>query len=294
LPNNEAPLFGEGLLTEPAQSTIMIEYAISTSMTYGDLGRLPEMAGYGLPHVELGFWQPSQLPHVLAFATDHFETAGFHDPLPGHKGWRWPSLNDPRPEERARTLRSIRQTLELADQHDAAYVLCHFPSVHFAPVPEWSLAESVDAALESCFVLNQWSETYGRRIILEHVGPHPYFDVPAFAEVFRAFPDLEFALDIGHFHLLAEGGHFDSDEFLRAVAPHTTVVHVYNATASSYSRRTTMSPRPTPRRTRRMGGRTCRRFCGGCWRWPAMGASFLSIHPSIRLIEPLSSRGSTG
>jgi sugar phosphate isomerase/epimerase len=212
----------------------MIEYAISTSMTYGDLGRLPEMAGYGLPHVELGFWRPSQLAEVLAFAKDHFETAGFHDPLPGHGTWRWPSLNDARPEERARTLRSIRQTLELAEKHDAAYVLCHFPSVHFKPVPEWTLAESVDAALESCAVLNRWSAEQGRRIILEHVGPHPYFDVPAFAEVFRAFPDLEFGLDIGHFHLLAEGGHFDSEEFLRAVAPHTTVVHVYNATSSSY------------------------------------------------------------
>ena len=215
-------------------SFVVTEYAISTSMTYGDLGRLPELAGYGLPHIEVGFWQPDKLPQVLDFVNTHFESAGFHDPLPGHKAWRWPSLNDPRPEERARTLRSIRQTLEHAAKHDAAYVLCHFPSVQFEPVPGWSLAASVDAALESCAILSRWSREHGRRIILEHVGPHPYFDVPAFAEVFRAFPDLEFALDIGHFHLLAESGHFDCEEFLQAVAPHTTVVHVYNATSSSY------------------------------------------------------------
>ncbi|RME46663.1 MAG: hypothetical protein D6791_07740 [Chloroflexi bacterium] len=212
----------------------MREYAISTSMTYGDLGRLPELASYGLPHIEMGFWQPDKLPQVLDFVSAHFESAGFHDPLPGHKAWRWPSLNDPKPEERARTLRSIRQTLELAVQHNAAYVLCHFPSVHFEPVPDWTLAESVAAALESCAVLNEWGETYDQRIILEHVGPHPYFDVPAFAEIFQAFPRLEFALDIGHFHLLAEGGHFDPKEFLQTVGPHTTVVHMYNATASSY------------------------------------------------------------
>ncbi|MFQ5859101.1 MAG: sugar phosphate isomerase/epimerase family protein [Anaerolineae bacterium] len=212
----------------------MIEYAISTSLTYGDLGRLPELASYGLPHIEMGFWRPDRLSQVLEFANAHFETAGFHDPLPGHEAWRWPSLNDPEPEERARTLRGIRQTLEFAEEHDAAYVLCHFPSVHFKPVPEWSLAQSVDAALDSCAVLSQWSEEHGRPIILEHVGPHPYFDVPAFAEVLQAFPNLEFAVDIGHFHLLAVGGYFDGEEFLRTVAPRTTVVHVYNATVASY------------------------------------------------------------
>lgn len=212
----------------------MVEYAISSSFTYGDLGRLPELASYGLPHIELGFWRPDKLSQVFEFVDAHFESAGFHDPLPGHEAWQWPSLNDPRPEERVRTLHSIRQTLDFADEHGAVYVLCHFPSVQFEPVAEWSLTESVDAALESCAILNEWAVEHGRPIILEHVGPHPYFDVPAFAEVLQAFPNLEFALDIGHFHLLADGGHFDPDAFLRTVAPRTTVVHVYNATASSY------------------------------------------------------------
>lgn len=212
----------------------MIDYAISTSVTYGQLDRLPDLVDFGLAHIEIGFWREEKLPTVLDFVDTYFKSAGFHDPLPGHKNWRWPSLNDPDPAERARTLASIRQTAKLAAVHDGAYVLCHFPSVHFEPVAGWNLAQSVDAAMESCAVLDEWARAYARPFILEHVGPHPYFDVPAFAQVFDAFQHLAFGLDIGHFHLMASGGHFDPEALLAATASHTTVIHMYNATPEAY------------------------------------------------------------
>jgi sugar phosphate isomerase/epimerase len=50
----------------------------------------------------------------------------------------------------------------------------------------------------------------------------------------RSFPDLEFCLDIGHLHLMSLYAGFDSLEFASAMAPYTTIVHIYNATPEMY------------------------------------------------------------
>ena len=212
----------------------MIEYAISTSVTMGDVERLPHLTRHRLDHVEIGFWRLDLLPQVIEFVRSNFVTVGFHDPLPGHDNWRWPSLNHQLPEERHRTLKSIKQTLAFADKHNPAYVLCHFPAVHFEEVPNWTTEDSIEAAMASCAILNEWSDEHGRSIILEHVSPHPYFTVPAFGQVFEAFPNLKFALDIGHYHLVARDGRINGTDFLDTIAPYLCIIHMYNATPASY------------------------------------------------------------
>lgn len=214
----------------------MIEFAISTSLVRAETSRLAELVDLGgFRKLEIGFYDEETLPHVMDFAATNGLSFGFHDPLPRLPSDGYPFLTDPDDAKRWRTLDSMRRTLRTAIKYGAEYVIGHIPSIIRDPRPDLSPDRIMGLALSSCTQLTQWSREAGIPFVLENVGPNPYFfQVDAFVEVMEACPDLGFCLDVGHLHLTSVYAGIDSSGFATKLAPHTWVVHVYNATPEMY------------------------------------------------------------
>jgi sugar phosphate isomerase/epimerase len=203
-------------------------------MVQGDLNRLAVLAALPATHVEIGFMEPAALDICLAFVRDLGRTYGFHDPLPFDPRWRWPSMTDPNPAEQARSLGVMSRTLDTAQRHDAVYAPTHFPSVHFEPVNGWSRKAALAAGHEAAGTMARWASERTMRVLLENVGPNPYWDAAAWVDIFQTYPPLGFCLDVGHLHLETGGDHAANLAFVRDLAPYTRQVHLYNATLESY------------------------------------------------------------
>jgi sugar phosphate isomerase/epimerase len=143
-------------------------------------------------------------------------------------------MTDPDPAEQARSLGVMARSLATLDERGAQYALTHFPSVHFAPVEGWNRQQSLNAAHEAASTLARWAEERATRILLENVGPNPYWDADAWVEIFETYPPLAFCLDVGHLHLETGGDHKANLAFVEQLAPYTRQVHLYNATEASY------------------------------------------------------------
>jgi sugar phosphate isomerase/epimerase len=215
---------------------LMIDFSISTSFIRGELAELQRLIGLGdFRKTEIGFYDEGTLPLVMDFAVKQGLSFGFHDPLPRLPTFDFPFLTDPDEEKRWKTLDSMYRTMESAVTYEAEYVIGHIPSVIWEPRPVLSDAKIIELAHNSCSQLSTWSRESGIPFVLENVGPNPYFfHFDAFVGVMQAYPDLEFCLDIGHLHLMSVYAGFDSLEFASALAPYTTIVHIYNATPEMY------------------------------------------------------------
>ena len=211
-----------------------VEFGLSTSMIQGDLDRLPLLRTYPATHVEIGFVRADRLDVVLDYVKDIGSTYGFHDPLPWHPRWRWPSLTDPDKAEQARSLGVAAHTLESVTAHGAHYGLVHFPSVHFEPVDGWTRERALEAGHEAAATLARWADERGTPVLLENVGPNPYWDADAWIEILETYPPLYFCLDVGHLHLETAGHHEANLAFAEALAPFTRQIHLYNATPEAY------------------------------------------------------------
>jgi sugar phosphate isomerase/epimerase len=218
------------------ESRRMIEFSMSTSSIRTDLERLDRLLELGrFQKIEIGFYDEEMLPLVMEFASARGLTYGFHDPLPRLPSDDFPFLTDPDEEKRWRTLDSMYRTMQTAVTYGAEYVIGHIPSVIWEPRPMLSEDKIIELAHNSCDLLSGWSEESGIPFVLENVGPNPYFfEFEAFVEVMQAHPRLEFCLDIGHLHLMSIYSGFDSLGFSTALAPYTTVLHIYNATPEMY------------------------------------------------------------
>jgi sugar phosphate isomerase/epimerase len=216
----------------------MIEFSLSTSLIRGKVSRLQHLLDLSdFRKVEIGFYTEEPLTSIMGFVRERGLSYGFHDPLPRLPTYDYPFLTDPDEEKRWRTLDSMYRTMETAVAYGAEYVIGHIPSVIWEPRPSLSDAQIVQLAHNSCSQLSEWSQESGIPFVLENVGPNPYFfHFDAFVGIMRAFPNLEFCLDIGHLHLMSIYAGFDSLEFASAMAPYATVVHVYNATPEMYSK----------------------------------------------------------
>lgn len=213
----------------------MIHFGISTSAIRGDLSKLDTLTEYGFRRLEIGFFDAQSLSLVMEFVRREGLAYGFHDPLPRLPSFDYPFLTDPDEEKRTTTLDSLRRTLETAVKHNALYVVGHLPSVIWHPRPGLREESIMTLAQDSCSRLSSWREEAGIPILLENVGPNPYFHrAEAFVEIFRAHPALRFCLDIGHLHLTALHTGLDPFDFAKKLSPYTNLIHVYNATRETY------------------------------------------------------------
>ena len=213
----------------------MIRFAISTSAIRGDLSKLDSLVRYGFQQLEIGFFDERSMPKVMEFALRQGLTYGFHDPLPRPPDFDFPFLTDPNEDRRGTTLASLRRTMETAVKYGALYVVGHLPSVIWQPTPGLGEEKVLALAQDSCTRLSSWSEEMGVPVLLENVGPNPYFHrAESFLEIFRLHPRLGFCLDIGHLHLTALFHDFDPLAFAEALSPYISLIHVYNATLKMY------------------------------------------------------------
>lgn len=214
----------------------MVEFSISTSFVRGDLPQLNHLIELGdFGKLEVGFYQEEALAQVMEFASRNSLTYGFHDPLPRLPDDDYPFLTDPDEEKRWRTLDSMYRTMQTAVRYQAEYVIGHIPSVIWEPRPALTEEKILQLAHNSCDQLSSWSRESGIPFVLENVGPNPYFfRVSAFVEVLEAHPELRFCLDIGHLHLMSVYAGYDPLRFATELAPHTTIVHIYNTTPEMY------------------------------------------------------------
>lgn len=213
----------------------MIRFGISTSAIRGDLSKLDTLTEHGFQQLEIGFFDLQSLPLVMEFVRREGLAYGFHDPLPRLLSFDHPFLTDPDEEKRTTTLDSLRRTLETAVKYNALYVVGHLPSIIWHPRPGLDEESIMALAQDSCSRLSSWSEEAGTPILLENVGPNPYFyRAEAFVEIFQAHPALRFCLDIGHLHLTALHTGLDPFDFAKKLSPYTDLIHVYNATRETY------------------------------------------------------------
>ncbi len=213
----------------------MINFGISTSAIRGDLSKLTTLTDHGFRQLEIGFFDARSLSLVMGFVRREGLAYGFHDPLPRPPSFDYPFLTDPDEEKRATTLNSLRRTLETAIEYNALYVVGHLPSVVWHPRPGLDEEGIMALAQDSCSRLSSWSEEAGIPILLENVGPNPYFyRAESFVEIFQAHRALGFCLDIGHLHLTALHTGLDPFDFAKKLSPYTDLIHVYNATRETY------------------------------------------------------------
>ena len=220
------------------ESLYMAEFSISTSYVRGHLSQLSNLIALGdFRKLEVGFYDEETLPQVMEFASRRDLSYGFHDPLPRLPEYDYPFLTDPDEAKRWRTLDSMYRTMQTATRYGAEYVIGHIPSVIWEPRPALTEEKILQLAHSSCDQLSAWSKESGIPFVLENVGPNPYFfRVSAFVEVLEAHPRLQFCLDIGHLHLMSIYAGYDSLRFAAELAPHTSIVHIYNATPEMYRR----------------------------------------------------------
>ena len=213
----------------------MIRFGISTSTIGGDLSKLGTLTEHGFRQLEIGFFDAQSLPLVMEFVREEALAYGFHDPLPRLPSYDYPFLTDPDEEKRATTLDSLRRTLETAVKYNALYVVGHLPSIIWHPRPGLDEESIMALAQDSCSRLAFWSEEAGIPVLLENVGPNPYFyRAESFVEIFQAHPALRFCFDIGHLHLTALHTGLDPLDFAQTLSPYTDLIHVYNATRETY------------------------------------------------------------
>jgi len=213
----------------------MIDFAISTSAIRGDLSKLTTLIEHDFRQLEIGFFDAQSLSLVMEFVRREGLAYGFHDPLPRPPSFDYPFLTDPDEEKRATTLDSLHRTLETAVKYSALYMVGHLPSIIWHPRPGLDEESIMALAQDSCSRLAPWSEEAGIPILLENVGPNPYFyRAESFVEIFQAHPALRFCLDIGHLHLTALHTGLDPLEFAKKLSPYTGLIHVYNVTQETY------------------------------------------------------------
>ncbi len=210
-------------------------FAIASSAITGDASRLDEILIDGIPQVELGFFQPGDLPALRRFLDENHLTFGIHDPLLKGTSFAWPRFTGPNEEDRLRSLRQLESNFPLAAEWGARYVVSHLPSSMLDPNFQQDRTSTWDMARRSGEAISTLSARYGVPILMENVGPNRHFQTAEdFQRFFADFPALRFCLDIGHLELLHLRTGIDPVQFARDMAPLTSTVHVYTARLPEY------------------------------------------------------------
>lgn len=186
----------------------------------------------GLGRGEFYHLSPEELPWLKREIQSHNLAMSIHCPLVKPEWYpeppTWAFLCDVEQERRELNLRMIRETMAMARDFDAEYVVVHFPSPPSTGVKDKSYAELKEIALESGHRLALLSEEYEVPIHIEGFGPSPFLSLEFIAEVISLFPVLRYCFDTGHMNLSAQRDGFDPYRFAEQVAPYVGSVHLWN------------------------------------------------------------------
>jgi len=186
----------------------------------------------GLKRGEFYHLTPETLPWLKREIRDHELAMSIHCPLVKPEWYpeppTWSFLCDVERERRELNLRMIRETMAMARDFGAEYVVVHFPCPPSTGVNDKSYVELKEIALESAHRLALLSEEYGTPIHIEGFGPSPFLAVEFIAEVITSFTVLHYCFDTGHMNLSAQRDGFDLCRFAEQIAPYVGSVHLWN------------------------------------------------------------------
>lgn len=174
-----------------------------------------------------------ELPSLKREIRAHHLAASIHCPLLKPPWYpeppTWAFLCDVDREKRELNVRMVSETLEMAGDIEAEYVVVHFPSPSFTDSSGRGYDEMRAIALESGHRLATLSEHYGVPIYIEGFGPSPLLSAEFLVEVFTLFPALRYCFDTGHMNIAAARDGFDLYRFVEQVAPYVGAVHLWNS-----------------------------------------------------------------
>ena len=132
---------------------------------------------------------------------------GLHCPIP-FAGWVKQFDITGQGEHRRAAFELVEMTLQAARLVNGAYVNVHFPSVVRRPADLCGLRQSgyLNSVMNSARELHALSEKYKVPVLLENVGPNPFFyKAEHFRAMFERVPGLRLCFDPGHLHVLPNG-----------------------------------------------------------------------------------------
>ena len=186
----------------------------------------------GLRRGEFYHFPPDELDALKRKIKDHDLSMSIHCPLVKPPWYPEPPtlafLCDVDAEKRQLNLKMITETLEVARDFEAEYVVVHFPSPSFTDPGETSHSEMCDILWDSAERLARLSEEYEVPVHIEGFGPTPFLDGRFIAGMLRTLPCLGYCYDTGHMNMAAQRDGIDNSEFIDQVAPSIASVHVWN------------------------------------------------------------------
>ena len=136
----------------------------------------------------------------------------------------WSFICDEDPDKRKLTLRMVEETLKLASEFKAQYVVVHYPSPELQTDDYHSLEK---IGRESAELLSELGKRYSIPIHIEGTGPTPLLNFDFLARV-SSFPYLRYCFDCGHMHISSKILGFDLYQMASHMLPYIGSVHVWN------------------------------------------------------------------
>jgi sugar phosphate isomerase/epimerase len=136
-------------------------------------------------------------------------------------------LLDPDPAKRQASQDILRQTLALAGDWGALYVVVHLAGLH----SDGLSAHEVSALAEDATArLDGWAATHKIPVHLEYAAYNSSFASPEqLIGLVSTYPHLHVCLDVGHLRIAAEMLDIDEWHAAELLAPHTCSMHLWTA-----------------------------------------------------------------
>ena len=125
-------------------------------------------------------------------------------------------------------MRMVEETMAMAKEFGAEYVVVHFPVPSLTPTSGFDNAELRKIAWQSALSLAEMSQRYGIPIHIEGFGPSPFLELGFLMEISQCFPGLKYCFDTGHMHIASQRDGFDLYQFAERLAPHIGSIHLWN------------------------------------------------------------------
>jgi sugar phosphate isomerase/epimerase len=204
-------------------------------------------ARYGCQVFDYGVMHLRELRDGL----DSMPSFSIHAPLPTPADYPGSAstafLLDPDPSKRQATLDMLRQTVRLAAEWGAQYVVVHFGGLHSDGLSE---AEVWASAHDAAAQLDALSQQHAMPLHIEYAAYNPSFAHPhELAELVSDYAGLGICLDVGHARVGAQMLGLDEWEVLKTLARHTQSMHLWTLRTREDVRRyhhTPVHPTLTP------------------------------------------------
>jgi len=186
----------------------------------------------GLQRGEFYNFPQDNLPQLKRKVEQQGLMASVHAPLVRTPWYPTPPtlsfLCDVEPERRHLSMIMVEETMALAEDFGAEYVVVHFPTPCSSNGGSADYATLREIVWESASRLVKVSEKHRVPIHIEGFGPSPFLNAESLIEITTDFPQLCLCFDTGHMNIASQRDHFDLYHFAHQIAPYIGSIHVWN------------------------------------------------------------------